>query len=52
MRGIHRVATTVAIAPASTVASPERRGSRALKVQRVATPPPPVANPDSLGLFT
>jgi hypothetical protein len=52
VRGIHRVATTAATTPASTVASPERRGSGALKVQRVATPPPPVANPDSLGLFS
>jgi hypothetical protein len=51
MRGIHRVATTVASTPASTVASPERTTLSRAKCQRVATPPPPVANPDSLGLF-
>jgi hypothetical protein len=52
VRGIHRVATTVAMAPASTVASPERSTLSRPKCQRVATPPPPVANPDSLGLFS
>jgi hypothetical protein len=52
VRGIHGVATTVAIAPASTVASPERSSYPAPKGQRVPTTPPPVANPDSLGLFS
>ncbi len=49
VRGIQRVATTVAITPATTVASPERRGSRAPKAQRGAYPTPPVADPDFLG---
>ena len=44
MKGIRRVASAVAITPAIRVAirvaSPERRGSRALKVQRGRTPPP------------
>jgi len=56
VRGIHRVATTVAatvaITPASTVASPERSTLSRAKCQRVATPLPPVVNPDSLGLFS
>ena len=50
--GYHRIATTVAIAPASMVASPERSTLSRAKCQRVATPPPPVANPDSLGLIS
>ena len=51
MRGIRWIATTVAITPASRVASPERSTHPAPKVQRVATPPPPVANPDFMGLL-
>ncbi len=52
MKGIYRVASAVAITPASRVASPERSIYPAPKAQRVATTPPPVANPDSLGLFS
>ena len=51
MKGIYRVASAVAITPASRVASPERSTHPAPKVQRVATPPPPVANPDFMGLL-
>lgn len=52
VRGIYRIATTVAITPATTVASPERSIYPTPKGQRVATTPPPFANPDSLGLFS
>lgn len=52
MKGTHRVATTVAVTPASRAASPERSTLTREKCQRVAAPSPPVADPDSLGSFS
>ncbi|MGH9105293.1 MAG: hypothetical protein ACRDZX_05545 [Acidimicrobiales bacterium] len=51
MRGLHRVTTTVAITPATTVASPERSTPFGPKCQRGGSPTPPVAKPDFMGLF-
>ena len=51
MRPVRVVASTVAITPAITVASPDRTTLPAANDQRGATTPSPVAHPDSLGLF-